>query len=98
MTVPRRTVLTMLGLAPAGVAVGAESFMTPSNKPGPRVPDTACTTESMAKAFENLAASIRSGEVEIVRMNLHAHMDYEDAIRQTLSVEFFYSDKAEWGS
>lgn len=65
MTADRRTVLTMLGLAGAG-AVGTETFMSPPAKAGgAQSVNAAYDKERFARAFENIAKSIRNGQIEV---------------------------------
>lgn len=89
MTTNRRTVLSLLGLAGTG-AVGTETFLAPPAKAGePQAVMAAYDVERFASAFEKIAQSIRSGQIEVHSLGIVSDMK-PDAIADVHELKFSF--------
>lgn len=91
MSSSRRTVLAMLGLAPA-TAVGAETFLPAPEKA--KVQIGRSNREVIAAAFRRMAENIEAGNVETISFEIHCSIDPDDAVKHSLTTTFFYLPEA----
>lgn len=84
----RRTVLAALGLAPAGVALGAESFR---DGPQDRLETGAGTSnQAIAGALRKLADNIESGAISVFSLDVHSRLAGDVISQHDLTVTFAY--------
>lgn len=90
MTTSRRTILAVLGLAPA--AIGSEAFANPPDMPGEiQSVSTAFSNERAAKALEALARELRRGSIDTTSINVSSDMTANDiADQHTLTFRFLH--------
>lgn len=72
----RRNILTMLGLASAGVAVSTDAIAQNMGPPAPALgaPHEG-VQEKFAEAMENMAKAIRSGQLVVTKLSVDSVMD-----------------------
>lgn len=87
----RRTVLALLGLAPASAAVGAESFVPPPDGKG-LAPMAGPTTDvAIATALRNMADAIDRGEIVTTDISVDGSLRANEIMKHRLAVEFYYA-------
>lgn len=87
----RRTVLTMLGLAPVG-SVGAETFLNPSEHSVQAGNDT--DSAVIAQALHKLAVQIENKTAYVAKLSVHTDVAPCEVVKHTISIDFFYSPEA----
>jgi hypothetical protein len=89
----RRSVITLLGLAPISAAVGAEHLIDDEEfvKPGIKIGvDT--SNRSISTALRNMADAIERGDILTERLDFRSSVD-SDMIKHHVSIDFWYDPK-----
>jgi hypothetical protein len=92
-TASRRSVITLLGLAPVSAAVGAEHLIEDENfvRPGLKVgSDT--SNKAISTALRNMADAIDRRDILTEKLNFHSLVDC-DIIKHNVSIDFWYDPK-----
>lgn len=93
----RRTVLSMLGLAPA-VVVSTDSFASHDEQATVRAVNGAVDDETMANAFEQMARAIRSGAAIVEEIDVHSTIRTNEILgRHTMTVKFIHLPEVKVG-
>jgi hypothetical protein len=92
-TASRRSVITLLGLAPVSAAVGAEHLIEDENfvKPGIKIgADT--SNKAISTALRNMADAIDRRDILTRSLDFHSTVD-SDMIKHHVSIDFWYDPK-----
>jgi hypothetical protein len=88
MPVSRRSVVSMLGLAPAGV--GIDNFLDQPTKPATVQSANDCSKASQARALRNLADAIDHGDVHTTSINYHSAIAPKGPVEHQVVFSFLY--------
>ena len=85
----RRTTLAMLGFAPPGAAVGAETFK--GDEPLDEVVTGHTRNESLAKGLRHMADQVEAGTVMVETIELRSRIAAEETFKHYLAIDFWYA-------